>query len=542
MKKIAFLLLSMVLLVACEEETPVLPQDPDQETPDVVTLKLTESEVTVKIGETHQLMVDAALPEGTVLVWTSENSDVATISDKGLITAVADGTTNVSVALADGSQKVSCVVNVVLVALENQYEFNSEVDTIGSVVELATANGYRFNFYDQQGVTTLDETPVLELFILADSMGKDIDLLQAVDAEIVFKAQKCTAHSGSLKVSKDKFGKKVIVSLDVKCDLGRLRAEYEGAFSVTYMANNDFVVTTNDSVDKNYTISSVLRQNPTTTGGRTGFAFTNVKVNSVDDCSASDYAVWVEVSQSALYKGTIDMKTDKDKYTLTFIDYKNEIICDKANSKVKSGTLTTYQATDGRVYIALDVTVERDVAREGEVNSYTITAEYFGATIDVNDLNPMISVFNKYIYYNNDGEESANKKITQLQLLDVVAADRDTFYFVSADELAGGYSNSCPMLIVSNELINAGEIDCSDSEKASLFKLKYNTISLGLQGGTTTYVPTNGTLFVSKDDSNIYTISLDITNRYVSNSAYGGYESGDSFRLKVNYRGTATKK
>ncbi len=537
MKKILFALSVMVLFAACKEEEPVLPQnpEPDQETPEVITLKLTESEVTIVAGETHQLALEAALPEGVAVIWKSENADIATVDNNGFVTAVSEGTTNVSVELSDGSSKAVCAVTVELVVLNNQYALNNDVHSIGSVIELKSLEaGYRLALYEQEGVTNTDATPTMELFVATEKMGETLNLAQVTDdiATVSFNGQQYAFTSGTLKISKRNSiqlgGDAVTVVLDAECELGRLRANYTGLFAVVerYEGSNTLVVNNSE-----FSIATMLR-NPAELGERIGFAFGNIEATSAEDYLEAKYAVWVDVSQSAIGR-TIDMTTEKEYYTFTFFDYGNENIYDATNVRIKEGTITTHQVADGRVYLALNVTLDK-----GE--GITITAEYFGAVTDVESLDAMVPNYNKYILYDNSGNATVTKQITQLQLQNVVATDRDTIYFVSADEVPGSYLNPCPMLIVSNELINAGEINCSDSENASLFKLKYKTISLGLQGGSSVYTPTNGILSISKDENNNYTINLDIVNKYIS--PYSSGEQGDNYRLKIRYQGVATKK
>ena len=72
--------------------------------PEPTPLELTETNVTLKVGETHQL--EANVP---VESWTSSNEDVATVTD-GLVTAVSAGNAIIS-ATAAGVTK-TCVVLV----------------------------------------------------------------------------------------------------------------------------------------------------------------------------------------------------------------------------------------------------------------------------------------------------------------------------------------------------------------------------------------------------------------------------------------------
>lgn len=66
---------------------------------------LTENSITLKVGDTHQLTANA-----TVDTWTTNNADVATVDDKGLVLALKEGNAIIS-ATAKGVTK-TCVVSV----------------------------------------------------------------------------------------------------------------------------------------------------------------------------------------------------------------------------------------------------------------------------------------------------------------------------------------------------------------------------------------------------------------------------------------------
>ena len=88
----ALAVLALAGFTACEPDTPTTP------------LELTETSVTLKVGETHQLTANVAVES-----WTSSNEAVATVAD-GLITAVSAGNAIIS-ATAAGVTK-TCVVLV----------------------------------------------------------------------------------------------------------------------------------------------------------------------------------------------------------------------------------------------------------------------------------------------------------------------------------------------------------------------------------------------------------------------------------------------
>ena len=88
----ALAVLALVGFTACEQKNPAEP------------LELTESSITIKVGETHQLEANVVVES-----WTSSNEDVATVTD-GLVTAKSAGNAIIS-ATAAGVTK-TCVVLV----------------------------------------------------------------------------------------------------------------------------------------------------------------------------------------------------------------------------------------------------------------------------------------------------------------------------------------------------------------------------------------------------------------------------------------------
>lgn len=88
----ALAVLALAGFTACDQPTPTDP------------LELTETSVTLKVGETHQLTANVAVES-----WTSSNEAVATVAD-GLVTAVSAGNAIIS-ATAAGVTK-TCVVLV----------------------------------------------------------------------------------------------------------------------------------------------------------------------------------------------------------------------------------------------------------------------------------------------------------------------------------------------------------------------------------------------------------------------------------------------
>lgn len=79
-----------------------------------ITLKKTE--ITLTVDGTEQLEATVT-PEGQEIIWTSSDTDVATVSEDGLVTAVKAGTATITAKLNDG-KKATCTVTVLEISLD----------------------------------------------------------------------------------------------------------------------------------------------------------------------------------------------------------------------------------------------------------------------------------------------------------------------------------------------------------------------------------------------------------------------------------------
>lgn len=76
-------------------------------------LILKETEISLKINETHQLIAEME-PEDyeTTLKWSSSDDAIVSVSDNGLVTGISVGQAMITVATADDKAKATCIVNV----------------------------------------------------------------------------------------------------------------------------------------------------------------------------------------------------------------------------------------------------------------------------------------------------------------------------------------------------------------------------------------------------------------------------------------------
>ena len=102
----------------------------------VTSVTLDESELTIEKGFTEQLTATVAPDDADnlSLAWTSDNEEVATVDENGLVTAVGEGTATITATANDGSGvSASCVVTVTFI--------DGIADIEASKVTVLAANG-----------------------------------------------------------------------------------------------------------------------------------------------------------------------------------------------------------------------------------------------------------------------------------------------------------------------------------------------------------------------------------------------------------------
>ena len=78
------------------------------------SIHLNKSSLTLIIGNTEQLSETIAPDNSTnkIVTWRSSNSSVATVNSQGLVKAISEGTTTITVITADGNKIADCMVTV----------------------------------------------------------------------------------------------------------------------------------------------------------------------------------------------------------------------------------------------------------------------------------------------------------------------------------------------------------------------------------------------------------------------------------------------
>ena len=95
------------------KEEPEQP-DPEPEEIKVESIALNIQDITLEVGETTTLQATITPSDATNknVTWSSDNTDVATVNN-GVVTAVGEGTANITVTTQDGNKTATCRVTVI---------------------------------------------------------------------------------------------------------------------------------------------------------------------------------------------------------------------------------------------------------------------------------------------------------------------------------------------------------------------------------------------------------------------------------------------
>lgn len=407
--------------------------------------------------------------------------------------------------------------------LRNQVAYNNDIVDIDKVTMLQKADASVFAVY-----TADVGEPVLSITMPQSLLGTTVELGNG-DAEgvtVEYKGEEVKLD-GTLEVRLNK-GSAIITLEAETADYNDLRCKYSKAYTQVYEATNTINVAT-AAGNSNFGIASALVKAPSTTGEATTFAFGDATATTAQELLDGKVGVAVGIVPSKLYNGTIDMASDADSYTFKYIDYASRNVYEK----VKSGTITTAQDSDGKLYIKVDAVMD---------DNSVVSLEYYGATTEVESLDDMIPAAvsdNGYKYYSSDGDVLLDKTLGT-SYIDEYNGNY-TFYLVPEGE--SKFSSLKVTLKVSSDLINAGEVELDKLGEVAVFDLKFPNSAGQLQsyaaGHGYGYTPNNGTMTIVKNDDGSYKIAVDVKYNYT----YKNYDGttltgGNNTHLVLNFSGT----
>ena len=419
--------------------------------------------------------------------------------------------------------------DVELPSLRNQIAFDDDVQGIDKVTMLEAADSYTFGLYTAEA-DTANAVPTLTIVLPKDSLGKQLTLGTDGESAVVVKYKgQAIALQGSLQVRFGRTGQ-VVVNLETETEaFNDLRCRYTSNYSQVFEATNLIGVEKEGADTSRVAIRSAFVVKPATTGEATAFAFGDATGNLPDSLVNGTMAVAVSISASKLYGDTIDMAIDKDSYKFQYYDYGKREVYDK----VTAGTIVTKHDAEDNLYIDLVATLD---------DGRTVSVNYYGAVTAADSLDgmkPAPVAANEYKYYNADGELKIDSKLGT-SYIDTDSKGNTTFYLVPDGD--SKFSSSKVVLKVSEDLINAGEVQLADLGQTAYFDLKFSQGGIGLQSYAAGHgygnTPDNGTMTVSKAADGTYTIAIDVYNNYNSPWSTKG---GDNTHLVLNYTGTFEK-
>lgn len=478
------------------------------------------------VGQAQEEIVTVHTNDGASTVYKVEQVARMTTqtNEETLTIHTTDGATTVfSVASIDS---MTFGIKEPLV-LKNQYAIDEQVSDIRKIEEVDAVDGFlSYNIYGES------TKAVIQVRIPNNMAGKTIDLATATAEECLITCVGCDTEgqaTGTLKISKDKFGKNLTVALKAAWAATALEVAYTGAFETTYAATNSYRIAATDETLDEQKIRTVFKHTDAT-GGATTFVLSATDTTEPGDLSTEDYAIWFSLSASTLHKGTIDLATNTNSYTLRLLDYTTGKVIE-ADEKT-TGAITTYASTDGddgKIFFRINATL---------ADGTTLEAEYWGTTTEVDDLSaalPIPQKVNSFSITSPAGEVTSYAELATIQVRE--KGEMTYFYFMKDLTDSPDDQFLTPMVAIKTSLINTGVIDLPTAE-ANTWAVSYQSIQLTSPDNEWMNKATNGTLSVSYDGET-YTIELTLLDSYYTPWNTSSV-TGSMNELNIYYVGSAS--
>lgn len=388
--------------------------------------------------------------------------------------------------------------------LNNQWQLNRETaKTIYSSIEWRNKEFTDFYLSDQTCIHSPEEAAGSEYIkiTVSNPVAENIDLSKAEGIQIVYgslDSKEADILSGSLRIYKNDKHNSLIVQMDAVIDGNRLRADWNGKYTVGYISADKFDFTTTEGELISTELNRIFVNSSPATNT---FAFgLNPDAQSVEDLK-DRYAVQFNVSN---LNQEINLEQSQ-AYNLKIFDYINYVIYDSSKELVQ-GKLNIWNDGTSKVYFELDAILG---------NGIHVTAEWFGDITDVDefDITPVKPFHPNFKITQENGDVTKDEDVIELQIRDNpnfqsnisgAAFDAFEFYFVNKYTEGAGVDDpsATPVLVVNKEYIGQENIDLT--QKASIFDFQYlpfnnsGIASPSDWSGTTD----NGTLTIIKDGDN----------------------------------------
>lgn len=271
------------------------------------------------------------------------------------------------------------------VTLKNQYEIDSEVTSIGSVVEWrnVSESNRHFYLYEKEGLTAPNEEDAADgiEIMIADEVfddaedGSEIDLAEVDPSKVQMRCGEFETGAGttgtlSLKYKKDKFGDNIeglAVSLDVSKNGERLRAVYDGKFAAGFESGNTLKVSGTGIDDaEEFPVSTLFIQEATSMNYVFALGDVETAENPATDLRKGNWGIYVRML-SDKFGGAIDVAQQKTDYSFQLYDYKTYKTYDSSEEEL-TGTIEGYPNPAGgkEIYLRVNLTLKDGIKVEAE--------------------------------------------------------------------------------------------------------------------------------------------------------------------------------
>lgn len=449
--------------------------------------------------------------------------------------------------------------------LENQYDLDRTISSIGSVVEWRnpTEKTMSYYFYTESGITApaADKTPGMTV-VLADGIETaEIDLSTADPAKVSVTCgtfSNAEATAGTLRLTKN--GETLTLALDATQGDRRLRAAYTGAFATGFEHTNSLKITGIETPQEVELKQMFLYKESSLWND---YAFGLAEKQSPAGLKEDAYSVEFGLSNLTIGK-TYDLSTDASKYKFILNDYAAFKAWDINKIEGVTGSITT-EGTAERLYLHFTVNFPEGPTVEGEwYGDATVVTEAFDLT-PVEPFKPTLKIISPA------GEELYKRDIVALEcrmekqlrmnggMESYGGWIKDAYALYFRTELTEKVEETAytPCLTIPVDMFNRmdqnGEpvtVNLSSGDADVKWEFKYLVSGMLASGSYTQgytsydgsiagYRPTEATATLIRNEDKTFEITFRFKDNYPA--AYGGGFDGTSNTFVLEWKGRATK-
>lgn len=337
-------------------------------------LVLKETDITLSKDETYQLAVKNVLDDD-IFSWSSNNENVATVDQEGLITGIHAGTATITVKESDGrsvSTKVTVTSDETLI--EN-ISLEAKTIAIGEKVALKPA------IYPANGLSILTWKSSKENVVEIDEKGVITGISDGTATITV------TTHNGKKATAKITVDKTLPASIKLNgctggvvigtpVTLGIVYSPDTAKSTITWASSNTSIATVSNGKVTGKAVGTV-KITATTKNGKTATCTLKVSPTAVSSLKASPTSVSLDQGATKTISLTFTPSTAKQYYTVSWKSSNKNIATVDSTGKitgVNPGT-ATITATAGGKSAKVSVTVNATAVTSIEMTGCQSTVE-----------------------------------------------------------------------------------------------------------------------------------------------------------------------